>query len=123
MSPQQLRGVNAVLDVLSARSNTCLSQLRQKEQVEVIKKSLQIIGGRYVASYVYNSNLSQLQENKVPCTRMMNSLEVKLKKHGLVEQFNYQVKDFFNRGVLSWVSDIPGLEEMQKSFIPLKMIL
>mgnify|MGYP007045158876 CR=1 FL=1 len=79
-------------------------QIRQKEQVEVIKKSLQFIGDRYVASYVYNSNLSQLQENKVPCTRMMNSLEVKLKKHGLVEQFNCQVKDFFNTDSLSNIS-------------------
>ena len=54
---------------------------------------------------------------------MMNSLEVKLKKHGLVEQFNCQVRDFFNRGVLSWVSDIPELEEMQKFFISLTYTL
>ena len=58
---------------------------------------------------------------------MMKSLETKLKKENLVEKFNNQVKDFMKRGVIKWASEIPGINEMQKSYIPLtftlKMIL
>ena len=53
----------------------------------------------------------------------MKSLEMKLRKHNLVEKFNSQVQDFFSRGVLSWTSEIPGIEDMQRSFIPLAYIL
>ena len=70
-----------------------------------------------------NTNLAQLEENKPPCLGMMKCLETKLKKENLVEKFNDQVKDFMKRGVIKWASEIPGLNEMQKSYIPLTFAL
>ena len=46
-------------------------QARQLAQADIARKSL---------SYPYNKLLSQLEENKEPCKRMMISLENKLKK-------------------------------------------
>ena len=96
-------------------------QVCQLEQAEIIKKSLHfdVENGKYTASYPMNTNLAQLEENKQPCLRMMKSLETKLKKENLVEKFNDEVKDFMKRGVIKWTSDIPGINEMQKSYIPL----
>ena len=51
--------------------------------------------------------------------RMMKSLEAKLKKEGLITAFNENVADFMRRGVIKWVDDVPGIQNLQKSYIPL----
>ena len=55
--------------------------------------------------------------------RMMNSLEIKLKKEGLTQTFNENVADFMSRGVIKWTTDVPGIENMQRSYIPLTYAL
>ena len=56
----------------------------------------------YQADYPYNELLSQLPTNEMACMRMMKNLEMKLKKEGLTEAFNKNVKDFMSRGVIKW---------------------
>ena len=56
----------------------------------------------YQADYPYNELLSQLPANEMACMRMMKNLEMKLKKEGLTEAFNKNVKDFMSRGVIKW---------------------
>ena len=94
-------------------------QARQLAQAEIVKKSLSFEDGQYKASYPYNKLLSQLEENKEPCLRMMKSLECKLKKEGLLKQFNENVQDFMKRGVIKWTEEIPEILTMQRSYIPL----
>ena len=55
--------------------------------------------------------------------RMMRSLEMKLQKEGLTKAFNENVADFMARGVIRWTSDVPGIQDLQKSYIPLTYAL
>ena len=100
-------------------------EARQTIQKEIVQQSLSYSQekGYYTASYPYNRLLSQLQENKEPSLRMMKNLETKLQKEGLIDRFNEAIKDFFNRGVIKWTTDLPGLQDMQKSYIPLTYTL
>ena len=77
----------------------------------------------YKAEYPYNGLLSQLATNEIPCMRMMKSLEMKFKKEGLTQAFNENVADFMSRGVIKWVTDVPGIETLQQSYIPLTYAL
>ena len=52
---------------------------------------------------------------------MMKSLEAKLKKNGLLNQFNLQLKEFMNTGIITPVT--PSVSELQVTFIPLCYIL
>ena len=88
-----------------------------------MKRSLTFENGRYKASYPYNGLLSLPATNEEPCMRMMKSLEMKLKKEGLTKAFNDNVADFMNRGVIKWITDVPGIETMQRSYIPLTYAL
>ena len=98
-------------------------QARQLAQAEIGKKSLSFDGAGYTASYPYNKFLTQLEENQGPCKRMMKSLESKLRKDNLVEPFNANVLDFMRRGVIKWVDDLPKIENLQRSYIPLTFTL
>ena len=73
----------------------------------------------YTANYPYNELLSGLQTNSIPCMRMMKSLEAKLAKEGLVTAFNKNVADCIRRGVIKWVDNMPEIQNLQKSYIPL----
>ena len=42
---------------------------------------------------------------------------------GLIKAFNENVTDFMNRGVIKWITDVPGIENMQRSYIPLTYAL
>ena len=88
-----------------------------------MKNSLTFENGKYKASYPYNGLLSQLPTNEKPCMRMMKSLETKLKKEGLTQAFNDNVTDFMNRGIIRWITDVPGIESLQRSYIPLTYAL
>jgi hypothetical protein len=101
------------------KKNHLPDQTRQREQAEIVKNSLTFDNGKYKASYPYNGLLSQLPTNEQPCMRMMKSLETKLKKEGLTQAFNDNVTDFMNRGVIRWIKDVPGIESLQRSYIPL----
>ena len=72
---------------------------------------------------MYNKLLSPFEENKEPCKRMMKSLENKLRKQNLLERFNENVTDLMKRGVVQWVDEIPQINEMQQSYIPLTYTL
>ena len=54
---------------------------------------------------------------------MMMSLESKLRKDNMVEPFNANVLDFMRRGVIKWVDDLPKIENLQRSYIPLTFTL
>ena len=88
-----------------------------------MKRSLTFENGKYTAAYPYNGLLSQLATNEVPCMRVMKSLEKFLKKVGLIQAFNDNVTDFMNRGVIKWITDVPVIENMQQSYIPLTYAL
>ena len=51
--------------------------------------------------------------------KMMIALEKRLQKEGLLESFNKNVADFKKRGVISWVSDVPEIDNYQRSYISL----
>ena len=78
--------------------------------------------GHYMASYPYNKLLPQLEEQKVPAMKMMIPLERRLQKEGLLESFNKTVADFQRRGVISWVSNMDILSNLQRSYIPLTYV-
>ena len=46
---------------------------------------------------------------------MMINLESKLKKENLIESFNANVIDLVRRGVIKWVDELPGIENLQRS--------
>ena len=96
---------------------------RQLEQAKIVKESLTFKDNTYTAEYPYNELLSQLPTNELACMRMMKNLEAKLRKEGLVEAFNENVADFMRRGVIRWVEDVPGIKNLQKSYIPLTYAL
>ena len=100
-------------------------QARQMAQAQIVKDSLtfDVETGMYTASYPYNKFLSQLEVNQSPCKRMMISLEAKLRKENLVQSFNDNVNDFIQRGVIKWVDELPGIENLQRSYIPLTFTL
>jgi hypothetical protein len=49
----------------------------------------------------------------------MKSFECKLKKEGLLKQFNEKVQDLLKRGVIKWTEGIQEILTMQRSYIPL----
>ena len=67
---------------------------RQLQQVQIIKDRLSFKDGRYTVSYPYNALIADLPENKRQCQLMMVSLERKLQKTNLIDQFNEAVRDF-----------------------------
>ena len=67
--------------------------------------------------------MSQLEENKETCKRLMKSLQNKLRKENLIEKFNENVTDFISRGVFQWVDEIPQIDAIQRSYIPLTYTL
>ena len=62
---------------------------------------------------------SQLTTNEESCLRMMRALEKRLQREGLIEAFNENVADFMSRGVIKWTCDVPGIKDLQRSYIPL----
>ena len=87
---------------------------RQLQQVQIIKDRLSFKDGRYTVSYPYNTLIADLPENKRQCQLMMVSLERKLQKTNLINQFNEAVSDFMNRGVIQWVDELPALQGVSK---------
>ena len=41
----------------------------------------------------------------------------------IIAAFNENVADFMQRGVIKWVDDVPGIQNLQKSYIPLTYTL
>ena len=70
-------------------------------------------------SYPYNTLIADLPENKRQCQLMMVSLEKRLNKTNLTDQFNDAVRDFMSRGVIQWVDELPAMQGVRKSYIPL----
>ena len=73
----------------------------------------------YEASYVYNKDLQMLPSYEEEVLRMQMSLEKKLVGAKKADQFNLQVSEFFDRGVLEWVPEIELKTDQQCSYIPL----
>ena len=66
-----------------------------------------------------NGLLPNLPNNSDNVKRMMKGLKAKLVKNGLLEQFNTFLKEFINSGMITPVSLIPKMANIQESFIPL----
>ena len=95
-------------------------EARQRAQTDIIKKNISFDESNgYTAVYPKNSHLKDVPSNSESVLRMMKSLENKLVKNGLVQQFNKALKEFMNTGVVSPVESFPEMNGMQESFIPL----
>ena len=95
-------------------------EARQRAQTDIIKKNISFDESNgYTAVYPKNSHLKDDPSNSESVLRMMKSLENKLVKNGLVQQFNKALKEFMNTGVVSPVESFPEMNGMQESFIPL----
>ena len=84
--------------------------------MHIIKDRLSFKDGKYTMSYPYNTQITDLPENRCQCQLMMVSLEKKLQKTNLITQFNEAVSDFMSRGVIQSVDELPALHILEHSY-------
>ena len=87
----------------------------EKEVYELVKKGMSIDEEKKLvrASYPVNDNIQLLQNNKEQAIKRAESVERSLKRHGLLEAYNEQLKDSLDRGAQRKVSE-EEIQEWQK---------
>ena len=87
---------------------------------EIIRESVKWDGKerRFVVSYPHNELLRELPDNEEMSLKIMKNLERKLvRSPDLLSQFNEAFERMTNEGVFVPVSQVEGLEKLQKSYI------
>ena len=73
---------------------------KDQEELEILKNNVRLVNGQLHCNYPFKRDPSCLPNNRETVLRMAISQEKKLKRSGMLEQYNDQIKKFIDRGIV-----------------------